>query len=319
MSAPPLRTDTGHLDAAHPDTIFDAGWLALRRPADTAARADVLNRRAHDWLSARASRPLRLIDLGSGSGANPHYLAPRLPGPQHWQLVDHDPTLLALARRSCSALYDHDGLAVSVDTALRALHMLAEDDFVGSDLVSASALIDLVDEGWLVRFTDACAEAGCAVLIALSVDGHWTIDDGEVADPDDAFVRNAFNAHQQRHKGAGLASGPGAGIMSDDAGRMSGPALGARAAPRLATLLEAQGFRVTLADSPWLLHAADAGQRALAAALLDGWRAAAAEQCPQAAARIEAWHARRQLVLARESTRIEVGHFDLYAEPGVRT
>ncbi|MFH1813173.1 MAG: class I SAM-dependent methyltransferase, partial [Pseudomonadota bacterium] len=67
----------------------------------------------------------------------------------------------------------------------------------------------------------------------------------------------------------------------------------------------------------WRLHAADAGQRALAAALLDGWRTAAAEQCPHAAARIDAWHARRQLALALESTRIEVGHFDLYAEPGV--
>ena len=105
----------------------------------------------------------------------------------------------------------------------------------------------------------------------------------------------------------------------DGAGRMSGPALGARAAPRLAALLEAQGFVVTLAYSPWAIHMVDIGQRALAAALLDGWRAAAAEQCPHAAARIEAWHARRQLALAHDSTRIEVGHFDLYAEPGVRS
>ncbi len=305
MSAPPRR-----LDVPHPDTVFDAGWLALRRPADNAARADRLNRLAHDWLCSRVGRPLRLIDLGSGSGANPHYLAPRLPGPQHWQLVDHDPALLELAQGSCGALCDGDGRPVGVDTLLRALHMLAEDDFAGSDLVSASALIDLVDEGWLVRFADACADAGCAVLITLSVDGHWAIDDGEAADPDDAFVRTAFNAHQQRHKGAGA---------GDGAVRTSGPALGARAAPRLATLLEAQGYRVTLADSPWLLHTDDAGQRALAAALLDGWRGAAAEQCPHAAARIEAWHARRQLALARDSTRIEVGHFDLYAEPGVRT
>ena len=303
MSIPPR-----HLDAPHPDTIFDAGWLSLRRPADTAARADPLNRLAHDWLSARAGRPLRLIDLGSGSGANPHYLAPRLPGPQHWQLVDHDPALLALAQDTCSAVCDRDGRPVGVDTRLRTLHALAEDDFAGSDLVSASALIDLVDEGWLVRFADACAYAGCAVLVVLSVDGHWVIDDGEVADPDDAFVRTAFNAHQQRNKGAG-----------DGAGRMSGPALGARAAPRLAALLEAQGFVVTLAYSPWAIHMVDIGQRALAAALLDGWRAAAAEQCPHAAARIEAWHARRQLALAHDSTRIEVGHFDLYAEPGVRS
>lgn len=304
MSAP-----SRHADAPHPDTIFEAGWLALRRPADTAARADTLNRLAHDWLHARADRPLRLIDLGSGSGANAHYLAPRLPGPQHWQLIDHDPTLLALAHGSCGALCDSDGRPVNVDALLRTLDRLTEDDLADSDLVSASALIDLVDEGWLVRFADACAYAGCAVLIALSVDGHWVIDDGDPADPDDAFVRTAFNAHQQRNKGAG---------SGDGMGRNAGPALGARAAPRLATLLEAQGFRVTLADSPWLLHTADAGQRALAAALLDGWRAAAAEQCPHAEARIEAWHARRQLALAREATRIEVGHFDLYAEPDVR-
>ena len=119
MSAP-LR----QYDAPHPDTIFDAGWLALRCPADTAARADTLNRLAHDWLRARAGRPLRLIDLGSGSGANPHYLAPRLPGPQHWLLVDHDPALLELARGSCGALCDSDGQPIGVDTRLRTLNGL---------------------------------------------------------------------------------------------------------------------------------------------------------------------------------------------------
>ena len=60
----------------HPDACFDANWLALRRTADSAARAPELEAHAADWLRQRRmatapARPLRLLDLGSGSGANP--------------------------------------------------------------------------------------------------------------------------------------------------------------------------------------------------------------------------------------------------------
>ena len=70
-------------------------WLALREPADAAARSAELAERLGRHLPA-AGR-LVIHDLGGGSGAMGRWLAPRLPGPQHWVVHDRDEDLLALA------------------------------------------------------------------------------------------------------------------------------------------------------------------------------------------------------------------------------
>src|SRR5438874_8082377 len=65
---------------------FSAGWLALREAADHAARSDRLARAAAGAIRGRT--PVRIVDLGCGTGSNLRYLAPRLPPPQRWLLVD---------------------------------------------------------------------------------------------------------------------------------------------------------------------------------------------------------------------------------------
>src|SRR5580693_3855877 len=68
-------------------------WLALREPADILARSAALT----EAIAARLppGRPLRILDLGSGTGSNVRYLSSRLPVPQQWLVVDRDPDLLA--------------------------------------------------------------------------------------------------------------------------------------------------------------------------------------------------------------------------------
>jgi hypothetical protein len=107
------------------------------------------------------------------------------------------------------------------------------------------------------------------VLFSLSVDGEWGCRRAGVedADPDDALVRSAFNAHQRRDKGVGAALGPDA------------PA-------HLAGRLRRLGYRVRVAPSPWRLGMEHAPDAALAAALIDGWLFAALEQQPAASARL---------------------------------
>ncbi len=277
----------------HPDTVFDADWLSLRNAADSAARSESLNARLAAWLAQRATdsgRPLQLSDLGSGSGANPRYLAPRLPGPQHWRLLDHDAGLLERARQHCLDLRDRDGQPITVNTLLIDLRDLHTAPLADTDLITASALLDLVDANWLEDFADLCARIGCVVLITLSVDGNWHIDTdpGESSaiapgsDVDDEFVRTAFNEHQRGDKGGTRALGPDA-------------------ATRLAELLRTRGFDVELAPSPWRLSSAIPAQAALARALIDGWRDAASAQCPEARTRIAAWHQRRQAALGHTS------------------
>lgn len=295
--------------AAHPDALFDAGWLGLRAAADRAARAAHLEARLSGWLRTRLAgtvRALRIVDLGTGSGANPRHLAPRLPGPQRWTLIDHDPGLLDRARLACAELRSAGGEAVEVAPLHRDLQ-LAASAFTGADLVCASALLDLVDAHWLELLAGSCAAARCAVLVTLSVDGRWRFvgtpqprPDPEPDSADDAFVRAAFNAHQRRDKGLG-------------------PALGADAAATLAERLRAHGFTVDCAPSPWRLALADPTQARLARALIDGWRDAAIEQCPDARARISAWHARCVAVRLQAGVVLEVSHLDVLDLPAETT
>ena len=338
---PHLEPDAQAHPQANPDACFDASWLALRRAADSAARAPELEARAADWLRQRRTvaapgQPLRLIDLGSGSGANPCHLAPRLPGPQQWTLIDHDGGLLARAQAACAGLRDAEGGSVGVVTRCLDLGRIDAHTIAGADLVCASALLDLVDAAWLEQLADACTAAGSALLVTLSVDGNWRFvpevamaklmaapsparaaaaqatdhaahavaNDATATAADDDFVRTAFNAHQRRDKGLGAALGPDA-------------------APALATCLEKRGFQVHLAPSPWRLRLAEPAQAALARALIDGWRDAACAQAPDASARIAAWHARRIAACGSDEgpergsggSTLEVGHIDLFATP----
>ena len=65
----------------------------MRTPADTAARSTILTKVVADLLPRK--QPIRILDLATGTGANLRYLAPRLPSPQEWLVVDRDAALLA--------------------------------------------------------------------------------------------------------------------------------------------------------------------------------------------------------------------------------
>ena len=290
-----------------PDAVFDAEWLALRAGADAAARSLDLTGRVRQWLLERhePAASFRHVDLGSGSGANAAFLSAHLPGPQQWLLLDHDDTLLARAAERARQWCDEGGALVQVRTRCCDLRALTPALIEGADLVTASALIDLVSADWLPKLASACSSVHAALLVVLSVDGGWGLmvpdSSGDTCetDADDAFVRAAFNDHQRRDKGVGGALGPDA-------------------VSTLAAVLRDMGFDVHLAHSPWRLQLADPAQQALALALVDGWRDAATAQCPQAANRIVEWHARRRARFGAGGGVLEVGHVDLLALPRAR-
>src|ERR671923_40370 len=76
-------------------------WLYLREPADAAARSAELADRLGRHLAT--ARRFVIHDLGGGSGAMGRWLAPRLPGPQHWVVHDRDADLLELAAAAPAA------------------------------------------------------------------------------------------------------------------------------------------------------------------------------------------------------------------------
>jgi len=273
---------------------FSAAWLALREPADARARAADLEVALASALAARGQTPGApwiAVDLASGTGANVRHLAPRLPGPQRWRLLDADPSLLERARERCAGLRSLDGAPVAVETrTLDLARASLEEACDGASLVTASALLDLVSERWLRDLAAACARAGAVALLALDYDGRRECVPGEAGD---GPALAAFNLHQRRDKGFG-------------------PALGPRATEVAASAFAARGFQVQVAPSDWQLGAEAAG---LQAALLRGWAEAAIAAQPDDRAAHEAWLGRREAHAAAGASRLRVGHQDLLAVP----
>jgi hypothetical protein len=250
-------------------------WLRLREPADAAARSAELAERLRRHLTPAAGR-LVIHDLGGGSGAMGRWLAPRLPGPQHWVVHDRDAGLLELA-----AAGTPDPAFATVETRVSDVTRLTRRDLEGASLVTASALLDLLTADELVRMLQACR--GLPMLLTLTVVGQVTL---IPADPLDASIGAAFNAHQRR-----------------------GDLLGPDAVATAAGELDAE---VIVRPSPWRLDAAHAR---LAAEWLDGWVGAACEQEPALTADAGPYRERRLAQAAARELAVTVDHADLLVLP----
>jgi hypothetical protein len=262
-----------------------AGWLVLREPADAAARSAELADRLRQFLPAAGQ--LVIHDLGGGSGAMGRWLAPRLPGPQHWVVHDRDADLLELVVAD-PPRPAADGAAVTVEARRSDITRLAPEDLAGASVVVASALLDLLTARELVGMLGACAWR--PMLLALTVLGRVTL---LPADPLDARVAAAFNAHQRRTTTAGRRLGPDAVAAAVDE-------------------LRGTGAEVLVRPSPWRLDAAHVD---LAAEWFGGWVAAACEQEPALAAEAGAYRDRRLAQAAAGELAVTVAHADLLVLP----
>jgi hypothetical protein len=262
-----------------------SAWLDLREGADAAARARELVGRLRRQLPAG---DLAIHDLACGTGAMGRWLAPRLPGRQRWVLHDRDADLLDVAASAPPRMAD--GTPVDLEVRQADITRLSAGDLAGADLVTASALLDLLTADELRGLIGVCTAAGCPALVTLSVVGRVEV---TPADPLDARVAAAFDAHQRRTTARGRLLGPDA---------VAAAVQGFRRA----------GSEVLVRPSPWRLAAS---QAALAAEWLTGWVGAACEQEPRLAAETELY-TRRRLAAARAGRLVvRVGHADLLAFP----
>lgn len=263
-------------------SLFSADWLALREPADARARSRLLAVAAAAALARRPGR-VRAIDLATGTGSNVRHLAGLLPATLAWLLVDADADLL----RTLPSMLP----GVPLDILRMDLSHL--DDaalFDGRDLVTASALLDLVSDRWVALLADACARVDAVVLLALSYDGRIVLTPDE---PEDALVRTLVNRHQRGDKGFG-------------------PALGPDAASSAEAHFTRHGYRVVREPSDWVLDSTD-GE--LQRQLIEGWAQAAVESDPTQAGAIHAWRTRRLSHVEAGRSGMVVGHQDLLALP----
>jgi hypothetical protein len=261
-----------------------AGWLSLRERADREARSAELVERLGRHLAAEGA--FAIHDLGGGSGAMGRWLAPRLSGPQHWVVHDRDAHLLELAAAGAPGPAA-DGATVTVEVRRSDIARLAPADLAGAGLIVASALLDILTADELVRMVAACTgNSRVPMLFALTVAGRVTL---TPAEPLDALICAAFNAHQRR------------------LGR-----LGPDAVAVAAVELRGSGAEVFVRPSPWRLDATHAD---LAAEWLAGWVDAAVEQEPALAAEVAGYRDRRRTQAAAGQLGVTVEHADLLVLP----
>jgi hypothetical protein len=268
-------------------------WLALREPADAAARARDLVERLKQALPASGCSVIH--DLGCGTGAMGRWLAPLLAGPQHWVMHDRDADLLALAvadRPGPAA----DGAPVTVEARHTDLARMCARDLAGATLITASALLDLLTESELERLAGVCVAAGSPTLLTLSVTGRVEI---TPTMPLDLNVAAAFNAHQRRATERGRLLGPDAADVAVEAFRRLGAEV----------LLRSSAWRLGLSH---LDHPAHSG---LAAEWLTGWVGAACEQEIELGARCGPYLRRRLEQASAGELAVSVGHADLLVLP----
>lgn len=276
---------------------FSAQWLGLREPVDHAARSERVKNAMLADLRKRHGESLtglKILDLGCGSGSNLRAISPSLGAQQHWTLVDHDEALLATARTTLKGWADRvvsdqsdslhlisQGVDLVVDFRVADLSVDLEDLLgLQSDLVSASALFDLVSSDWVDK---VCETLQAPLYAVLSFDGDMQWDPAQEVDQ---LVTQAFCLHQTSDKGFGSALGP-------------------RAGQYLRNSLEQRGFIVTMDKSPWLIDNLPSDFHDM---LIDGVGRAVAETGRLDQRAIQAW-----LLTRRSASRCVIGHDDLYA------
>jgi len=177
---------------------FSSAWLTLREPYDRRARNAAVRDAVAAWAAERPS--VAVVDLACGLGSTLRAVSDRLPKRQSWRLVDNNLSLLARVGLLAKPP-DLTVTPVPVDLA-RDLEAALDGPV---ELVTTSALLDLVSHEWLDRLVTETAARRLPVYAALSYDGLATLNP---IDPLDTTVIESVNQHQRGDKGFGPALGP---------------------------------------------------------------------------------------------------------------
>lgn len=261
---------------------FSASWLELREPHDHRAR----NTTVLDAVAAAFAdhTSVAITDLACGTGSTFRALSPRLKARQNWRLADNDLSLLARTPQS----QPPDLMVITTPIDLERDLEAALDG--PADLVTTSALLDLVSDAWLERLAVEAAARQLPVYAALSYDGRI---ETTPSDPGDAAIVGAVNQHQHTDKGFGPALGPDAATV----------------APQR---FERVGYQVVQGDSDWVFGPSD---REIQLETLIGWATAAREIGTVPLPDIVSWLTRRRDLVAAGRSTIRVGHIDFFARP----
>jgi len=284
--------------------MFDPNWLNLRYAFDNAARNpqlewDCINQFA--FLSE-----LKIIDLGTGTGANFRYYAEKLPQNQSWICVEHDPELTPyfwenVKKWANSLNFDvkegEKGLFLAkagqqIEVQLVHGDILDLDKLVNLmdiDLIVANAVFDLFSQDQFEAFSHILSQHQLSLLFTLNYeDMHFF-----PVEDQDAFFVQKYNSHMERAQDFGK----GMGIQANEMMKLS---------------LEKRLGQVELGGSNWDIQAKDTEMlRYLLHFMEDALSNWPLNETELGALRL--WLARKRHMLDQQQLSLQVRHRDLYA------
>ncbi len=202
------------------DTAFDTGWLETRFPHDARARNPEVERACLQYCGD--FNPLRILDIGAGTGSSFLYLTEKMPDQQYWTLVELNPQLLKAARERIvkwaeqyryNTISTAEGLQLqkgkkSIELAFRHQSFLELSGLLSTaqfHLVTAAAVFDLLSAAMFRELAQQLMAHDIALLATLNYRSMAFLPQSR----EDKKYVEAYEAHMLRPQPFGQSMGPG--------------------------------------------------------------------------------------------------------------
>lgn len=226
-----------------------AEWLELRIPYDAKGRNSIVEASCQQYLKKRQS--LKIVDLGSGTGANCRYYLSKISQEQEWFLVEQNQELLEIAFDKLIVWAQENGYESQWQNSILVLknqvYKITIHRIVGSildlenlidlntfDLAVANAVFDLFSEKQFQTLLECLKKYHLPLLATFNYTGTNFIPQTE----DDSYFIKYYHQHMQRPQYFGRGMGPDCGSSMWEA-------------------MKRIGMNVLQGESPWEISSSD--------------------------------------------------------------
>lgn len=283
-------------------------WLETRYSYDVRARSKKVQQKAIDFFFGK--NHLKILDIGSGIGANTKYLAPHLSVNQEWTLLEIDNRLIETALHELSRWSAQKGWNVItapnqriikrkhgeilVRMKNRSFYDLVSPDRIRQyDLVTANAFFDLIPSQSFTKFATALFLAAKPLLSSLNyISIHLDPEDKT----DNKYI-SLYESHMMRKSKFGSPMGP-------------------RCRGQMIKILTRLGFQVFFDESIWKIPARD---KIMMDFMFDFFNQAISEMVSdtQKLEGFNLWKKNKLDLLKEKRLTMTVKHVDYFAQPKV--
>jgi len=173
---------------------FENSWLLSREKIDSVSR----NKKAIEKINkyTNFTKNLNIIDLGCGTGSNFRYLNPKILKKQSWKMIDISNLSLSYLKKNIRFSQKIQNITFKNEDIIKNLEKINFKDF---DIVTGSALLDIMPKEWFVEFSKI-NKSTKIIYFSINYDGNFKF---YPKHKDDDKIVKLFNKDQMSDKGIG--------------------------------------------------------------------------------------------------------------------